>query len=139
MENLFYIVIILLLVIIILILLYLVKIKIKPNDLSRRLELVETKQDDNHKKLINMLNEQYTDVLTRINSLTKEEAKQIDDTEYYEKAKEIVMKAGKASATLLQRKLRTGYAQSARLLDYLEEQGIVGPYEGSKPREVIKK
>ncbi len=52
-------------------------------------------------------------------------------------AKDIVLKAGKASATLLQRRLRIGYARAARLLDILEEMGVVGQAEGSKPREVL--
>ena len=52
-------------------------------------------------------------------------------------AKEVVIKAGKASATLLQRRLRVGYARAARLLDILEEMGVVGQAEGSKPREVL--
>ena len=52
-------------------------------------------------------------------------------------AKEIVIKAGKASATLLQRRLRVGYARAARLLDILEEMGVVSPADGSKPREVF--
>jgi DNA segregation ATPase FtsK/SpoIIIE, S-DNA-T family len=52
-------------------------------------------------------------------------------------AKEVVIKAGKASATLLQRRLRVGYARAARLLDILEEMGVVGPSEGSKAREVM--
>ncbi len=46
------------------------------------------------------------------------------------------MKAGKASASLLQRRLRVGYARAARLLDILEERGIIGPGDGAKPREV---
>ncbi|MDD5749413.1 MAG: DNA translocase FtsK 4TM domain-containing protein [Patescibacteria group bacterium] len=54
-----------------------------------------------------------------------------------EEAKEIVLKAGKASATLLQRRLRVGYARAARLLDILEEMGVVSSAEGSKPREVL--
>jgi S-DNA-T family DNA segregation ATPase FtsK/SpoIIIE len=52
-------------------------------------------------------------------------------------AKEIVIKAGKASATLLQRRLRVGYARAARLLDILEEMGVVGQADGAKPREVL--
>ena len=52
-------------------------------------------------------------------------------------AKEVVIKAGKASATLLQRRLRVGYARAARLLDILEEMGVVGPSEGSKARSVL--
>ena len=54
----------------------------------------------------------------------------------YEKAKEIVIQQRKASASLLQRKLRIGYARAARLIDLLEERGVVGPQEGAKPREV---
>ncbi|PLX24729.1 cell division protein FtsK [Candidatus Parcubacteria bacterium] len=59
------------------------------------------------------------------------------DDELAMEAKEIVLKAGKASATLLQRRLRVGYARAARLLDILEEMGVVGPSEGSKAREVL--
>lgn len=61
---------------------------------------------------------------------------QIDD-EMYEEAKQTVINAGKASASLLQRRLRVGYARAARLLDILEEQGVIGPSEGAKPRDVL--
>ncbi len=54
----------------------------------------------------------------------------------YEEAKKVVIEARKASASLLQRRLRVGYARAARLVDMLEEKGIVGPGEGAKPREV---
>ena len=54
----------------------------------------------------------------------------------YEEAKKIVTEAKKASASLLQRRLRLGYARAARLIDILEERGVVGPGEGAKPREV---
>jgi len=54
----------------------------------------------------------------------------------YEEAKRIVIEAKKASASLLQRKLRIGYARAARLIDMLEERGVVGPGQGAKPREV---
>lgn len=54
----------------------------------------------------------------------------------YEAAKNEVEKAGKASASLLQRRLRVGYARAARLLDILEDKGIIGPADGAKPREV---
>lgn len=55
----------------------------------------------------------------------------------YHDAKDLVLQAGKASASLLQRRLRVGYARAARLLDLLEENGIIGPGEGAKPREVF--
>jgi S-DNA-T family DNA segregation ATPase FtsK/SpoIIIE len=56
--------------------------------------------------------------------------------ELFGEAKEVVAQAGKASASLLQRRLRVGYARAARLLDILEEKGIIGPGEGAKAREV---
>lgn len=52
-------------------------------------------------------------------------------------AKEVILRAKKASASLLQRRLRIGYARAARILDLLEEQGIIGPGEGAKPREIL--
>lgn len=60
-----------------------------------------------------------------------------DDDELYEAAKDEVIKAGKASTSYIQRKLRVGYARAARLMDILEERGVIGPADGSKPREVI--
>lgn len=57
--------------------------------------------------------------------------------ELYEEAKDTVVKSGKASASLLQRRLRVGYARAARLLDLLEANGIIGPADGSKPREIL--
>ncbi|HAG27301.1 TPA: cell division protein FtsK [Patescibacteria group bacterium] len=56
--------------------------------------------------------------------------------ELFDEAKEEVLRAGKASASLLQRRLRVGYSRAARLIDLLEEKGIVGPPDGAKPREV---
>ncbi len=54
----------------------------------------------------------------------------------YGEAKRLVIEANKASASLLQRRLRVGYARAARLIDILEERGIVGPGEGARAREV---
>jgi S-DNA-T family DNA segregation ATPase FtsK/SpoIIIE len=54
----------------------------------------------------------------------------------YEEAKGVVIEARKASASLLQRRLRIGYARAARLIDILEERGVVGPANGAKPRDV---
>ncbi len=60
-----------------------------------------------------------------------------DDDELYEVAKEEVIKAGKASTSYIQRKLRVGYSRAARLIDLLEQKGVIGPADGAKPREVI--
>lgn len=62
-----------------------------------------------------------------------------EEDSLYEAAKTEVMRAGKASASLLQRRLRVGYARAARLLDVLEANGIIGPPDGAKPREVYLK
>jgi S-DNA-T family DNA segregation ATPase FtsK/SpoIIIE len=56
--------------------------------------------------------------------------------ELYDEAVRVVKEAKKASASLLQRRLKVGYARAARLLDIMEEKGIVGPGEGAKPRKV---
>jgi S-DNA-T family DNA segregation ATPase FtsK/SpoIIIE len=54
-------------------------------------------------------------------------------------ARELVVAAGKASASLLQRRLKVGYARAARLLDLMETQGVIGPGEGAKPRAILVK
>ncbi len=62
-----------------------------------------------------------------------------DDDDLYEDAREVVIKNRKASASFLQRKLKVGYARASRLIDMLEERGVVGPADGAKPREVKEK
>jgi len=59
------------------------------------------------------------------------------EDELYNEAKETVVMAGKGSASLLQRRLRVGYARAARLLDMLEQEGVIGPPDGAKPRDVL--
>ncbi len=57
--------------------------------------------------------------------------------ELFDEAKSAILEAGKASASLLQRRLKVGYARAARLLDELESAGIIGPGDGAKPREIL--
>lgn len=66
----------------------------------------------------------------------QEEQQPVVDDELYDQAVQIVAEAQTASASLLQRRLRVGYTRAARLIDMMEANGVVGPYEGSKPREV---
>jgi len=61
------------------------------------------------------------------------------EDELYPEAYQTVVKAGKASASLLQRKLSIGYVRAARLLDILEAKGVIGPVDGAKPRIVFVK
>ena len=60
-----------------------------------------------------------------------------DDDDLYQKAREAVTEAGKASTSYLQRRLKVGYARAARLMDLLEERGVIGPADGAKPRAIL--
>jgi S-DNA-T family DNA segregation ATPase FtsK/SpoIIIE len=57
----------------------------------------------------------------------------------YEDAVRVVLEQGKASTSTLQRRLRLGYGRAARILDMMQREGIIGPPDGSKPREVLKR
>jgi DNA segregation ATPase FtsK/SpoIIIE, S-DNA-T family len=61
-----------------------------------------------------------------------------DNDELFEDAVRLVLEFGKASTSLLQRRLRIGYGRAAHLIDMMERDGIVGPADGSKPREILK-
>ena len=76
------------------------------------------------------------EVVKGVKGEEEEEKKALDD-ELYTEAKELVMRRGKASTSLLQRYLSIGYNRAARIMDELERKGIVGPERGSKARDVI--
>ena len=65
------------------------------------------------------------------------EAEEVDD-DLYQDAVRVVCEMGRASTSTLQRRLRIGYGRAARLIDLMEKDGIVGPPDGTKPREVLK-
>lgn len=69
-------------------------------------------------------------------SLDSNEFNDLEEDELLAEAKTVVLQAKKASASLLQRRLSIGYARAARLLDIMEERGLIGPGDGAKPREV---
>lgn len=71
-----------------------------------------------------------------ISETSLEKYSEEEEDELFEEAIEVVKQAKKASASLLQRRLKIGYARAARLLDIMETKGIVGPVDGAKPREV---
>jgi len=75
-----------------------------------------------------------------------DEAAEVDDEEeaaeldaVYDDAVRIVVESGKASTSLLQRRLRLGYGRAARLIDMMQKDGIVSAPDGSRPREVLKR
>lgn len=103
------------------------------------------------KRVVNFLKDQYKDeIMSEINLTSNQEAGSMaafdamveegsleDDDELYESAREAVIAAGKASTSYIQRKFGVGYSRAAKLMDMLEERGVIGPANGSKPREVI--
>ncbi|MFC1509557.1 DNA translocase FtsK 4TM domain-containing protein, partial [Candidatus Omnitrophota bacterium] len=60
-----------------------------------------------------------------------------DKDEFFDEAVKMVLETGQASVSMLQRRLRLGYTRAARLIDSMEEEGIVGSFRGSKPREIL--
>ena len=67
----------------------------------------------------------------------KSKFKSFDKDEVYEEAVKLVMQSKQASVSMLQRRLGVGYTRAARLVDMMEDEGIIGPYAGSKPREIL--
>ncbi|MFA5356824.1 MAG: DNA translocase FtsK 4TM domain-containing protein [Candidatus Omnitrophota bacterium] len=57
--------------------------------------------------------------------------------EFYDEAVKMIMESGQASVSILQRRLRLGYTRAARIIDMMEQEGLVGPFEGSKPRRIL--
>ena len=102
--------------------------------------------DDEIRRLIEYVcNQQKASYDDKLTTPTMEENKDIstDQEEYedplYDQIVEFAISTGKVSASLLQRRFRLGYNRAARVVDLLEERGIVGPQNGSKPREVLVK
>lgn len=61
----------------------------------------------------------------------------MEKDELYDEAVKVIMESGQASVSILQRRLRLGYTRAARIIDMMEQNGLVGPYEGSKPRRIM--
>ena len=79
----------------------------------------------------------YNEEITAYKTKGSEKISGVAGDDLFNEAVEVVVRARKASASLLQRRLRVGYARAARLLDLLEEKGVVGPANGAKPRDVL--
>ncbi|MEG2857061.1 MAG: DNA translocase FtsK, partial [Clostridia bacterium] len=62
---------------------------------------------------------------------------ELEEDEMLDSAIDIVMSMGQASVSMLQRKLKLGYSRAARIVDQMEERGIVGSFEGAKPRQLL--
>ncbi|MEX0930210.1 MAG: DNA translocase FtsK [Candidatus Paceibacterota bacterium] len=102
--------------------------------------------EDEVKKVVTYLADQYSNELPEQIDFTGESAGSIadvsfddddSDDELFEEARELVIQMNKASTSLIQRKLKVGYARAARLMDMLEERGVVSSAEGAKPRRIL--
>ena len=62
---------------------------------------------------------------------------ELDGDEMLPAAVDVILETGQASVSMLQRRLKLGYARAARIVDEMEEKGIVGPFQGSKPRAIL--
>lgn len=101
------------------------------------------------KKVVEYLKKEYEDELPdtielsgsieKGNNLFSDDLTDDKEDDLYEDARQTVIESGKASTSYLQRKLGVGYARAAKLIDMLEERGIVGPGNGAKPRDVLEK
>ena len=93
------------------------------------------------KRIVEFIREQgkpeYREEIIREEEATKEGKEEARHDSLYSEAKELIMTVGRASTSLLQRRLSIGYNRAARIMDELEKEGVVGPAMGSKPREVL--
>jgi S-DNA-T family DNA segregation ATPase FtsK/SpoIIIE len=98
------------------------------------------------KRIVTFLKEQakpqyeniFSTTFSKESSVQEESGLDVRD-ELYEKARELVIISGQTSASYIQRKMRVGYPRAARMIELMEEDGVVGPATGSKPRELLMK
>lgn len=100
--------------------------------------------EDEVKRVADFLREQMKPDydLTLLNHVAQEEETAEYDIEFdekYDRAVDLVMQTGQASISMIQRKLRVGYNRAARMIEAMEQQGIVGPSDGVRPREVFRR
>lgn len=100
------------------------KLEIKIDELSRQVAALSDAQQV-----------QYTEILTHLKGTHDDRS----EDDLYHEAVEIIEEWNSVSTSLLQRTLGIGYNKAVRLMDKLEEEGIVGPSHGSAPREILKK
>jgi S-DNA-T family DNA segregation ATPase FtsK/SpoIIIE len=100
------------------------------DEISRVLQFVSTTEPQFSTELVNLKPEEAAGEVAGGNPFK-------DRDEFYEQAVEIVIREGRGSVSLLQRALGIGYGRAARLIDFMAEDGVVGPYSGSKARDVV--
>ncbi len=97
-------------------------------------------KDSEIERVVNFIKEQAEPVFEE--AILKEQVKTMnfperEKDELFEEATRLILESNQASVSILQRRLMLGYARAARLIDSMEQEGIVGPYQGSKPRKIL--
>ena len=98
---------------------------LKDPEIQRVMEFIKKQQDPDYNESI---------LQHRPSSMTS-----VDDEkdDFYDEAVKLIMETNQASTSILQRRLRLGYSRAARLIDMMEQEGLIGPYCGSKPRDIL--
>ena len=108
-------------------------------EVSKVIEFIKENNQFEYEEDINLIaknGESGNPPTSRSNDVLEDFSPSRDDDELFDEAVAVVREAEKASASYLQRRLKVGYARAARLLDLMEEAGLIGPGEGAKPREI---
>ncbi|MBF0483262.1 MAG: DNA translocase FtsK [Candidatus Omnitrophica bacterium] len=113
---------------------------IKPGDVKPVRGQGNYVKDEEIRKVIDFIKPQRTPEFD--NSITAQQKSSVggdsdEKDEYFDEAVKLVMETNQASVSILQRRMRLGYTRAARLIDMMEQAGLVGPYCGSKPRDVL--
>ena len=112
-----------------------------PNEKSDDIRVLIEELSEKVSLLSERQNSQYTDVMLILKKIEEHLSSSTTETrsedDLYDEAKDIVIEMQKASTSLIQRVLGVGYSRAAKLMDRLETDGIIGPANGSSPREVL--
>ena len=110
---------------------------ITAEEIERVVDFVKEKGETAYSEDVMRQIEQVVQDKDKKGGLAPEPADADDGDELLPAAVEVVLETGQASVSMLQRRLKLGYSRAARLVDQMEERGIVGPFEGSKPRQLL--
>jgi len=110
---------------------------IAPEEIERVVDFVKEKGETAYSEDVIRQIEQVVQEKDKKGGPAPEPADADDGDELLPAAVEVVLETGQASVSMLQRRLKLGYSRAARLVDQMEERGIVGPFEGSKPRQLL--
>lgn len=110
---------------------------VSTQEIEKTVKFIKESAQSEYDETIMQAVEQIAASNTQTSAGSDDESAADGDADLIEKAIEVVVNAGQASTSNLQRRLKLGYARAARIMDELEEMGIIGPYEGAKPRRVL--